>query len=287
MVMRMVEKIKKIYWGRIISISVVCTIVDMVFHGVGQKLGLVPDFQMPKSFLFNNPKLFVPALFITFLLTFGTLALMFNLIQEKLPGSRMAKGFRFGIAFWLLWVFGIFEWHFIYKSSWAYDLFNTAFVDGGFLFVVSVLAGRFIGTNSKGTAPMAKRGITAIVLITLFYLVGRYFNYSFFQLLSVYKPQPMETFLCLLGVGIWVGIMYLLLRSGLEGYSPLKRALWFGVLLFGTNWFYFVVFEPLLVEISMSDPVLRLVVDVVAVSAGVFVFEKFVHNKNCCRNDSG
>ena len=62
----------------------------------------------------------------------------------------------------------------------------------------------------------------------------------------------------------------------LEGDSPLKRALMFGLLIFGTNWWFFNQFELLLMEISWADPVLRVVVDVVMVALGVFVVEKFV-----------
>ncbi len=278
----------KIRWGRIIAIALILTVVDILLHDFGHRFGLEADYQaieMPSYTVQPNPlndkewaaKNFLPYLALTFVLAFGFLATIFSLIQEKLPGKRLAKGFRYGIAFWGLWALGILEWHYIYKSGWAYDFYNTALLDGGFLLVVSLLAARFLGTDSP-TLPeeKPKAGIAVVPIIAFLFLSGRYFNYSVFDIVSAEHVLPIQTFFCLLLVGTWIGIMYLLLNQALAGYSPLKRALWFAVVIFGTNWWFFAQFELLLMQISWTDPLLRVVVDVVTVGLGVFIFEKFV-----------
>jgi hypothetical protein len=189
----------------------------------------------------------------------------------------MAKGFRYGIAFWGLWATGICEWHYIYQSGWAYDLFNTAFLDGAFMLVVSLVAARFVGTDTPATAAGGSRaGIAVVPIVAISYIIGRYVNYAVFDIVNANHALPLQTFICLALVGIWIGIMYLLLAPAFAGCSAVKRALLFGILVFGTNWWFFAQFELLLMQISWTDPVLRVVVDIIAVALGVFVFEKFV-----------
>ena len=284
------EKVK-IYWGRIVAIVLILTVVDIFLHDVGQRCGLIPDFQaihMPAYTVEPQPlhdkewtgKVFLPFLALTFVLTFGFLATIFSFIHEKLPGTRMAKGFRYGICFWGLWAVGILEWHYIYNSSWAYDLYNTAFLDGAFLLVTSLLAARFLGTKSSPSqGEKAKAGILILPIIAILFLIGRYFNYSVFNIVSAQHVLPVQTFVCLLLVGIWIGIIYLLLEPALQGYSPLKRALWFAVIIFGTNWWFFAQFELLLMKISWTDPVLRVGIDIVMVALGIFIFEKFIRKE--------
>jgi hypothetical protein len=121
------------------------------------------------------------------------------------------------------------------------------------------------------------------LVTALAYVNGRYVAYAVIQVNSGYAVRPVATFLWTLGMGLAVGLMYGLLKQGLRGNSPLGRALWFGVVVFGIvrvmcNFFMPVVFD--MSFISFPVPILNYVfragVDILSVTAGVWLAEKYL-----------
>jgi hypothetical protein len=75
--------------------------------------------------------------------------------------------------------------------------------------------------------------------------------------------------------------MYLALRPGVRGKSPLAKAAFFGVVVFGVNIFLNDMFMPIPFDIGLlglgtftyEDMIVRTAVDVLSVVAGVYASE--------------
>lgn len=70
--------------------------------------------------------------------------------------------------------------------------------------------------------------------------------------------------------------MYGLLRSAVNNYSSVKKALIFGGLIFGIDWLLFNFFAILFVSISPWELLLQAGTDILLMIIGIFVYEKFV-----------
>lgn len=74
--------------------------------------------------------------------------------------------------------------------------------------------------------------------------------------------------------GIWIGVMYLLLRPGVAVKSPLFKAAFFGVVVIGIDLFMFTMFIPLVFETNILDLFVRVAIDIISVTVGVYICEK-------------
>lgn len=84
----------KTKWWKIVLSVVACILVDVILHRL-----FAPriEYNFPPS-VFVEKGLFLPAASVALILWFGTLAIVFALIQERLPGDRAMKGWRYAIA---------------------------------------------------------------------------------------------------------------------------------------------------------------------------------------------
>jgi len=141
--------------------------------------------------------------------------------------------------------------------------------------------------NSHSRSRSSRANTIAILCIALCYIVGRYFAYGILHIDSAYISNPLGTFLWTLGMGVWVGIVYCLLESGLRSTFPLYRAIIFSCVIYGIDWFMFTFTMPLLFEMNLLDILLRLIVDVLSVMIGVFFAEILIRRHLIMSTSSG
>ncbi len=128
--------------------------------------------------------------------------------------------------------------------------------------------------------------VFSIPIIAFSYFVGRYFIYAVIHINSGYFINEISTFYWTLATGFSIGIGYFLLRNGAKGNTTVSRALWFGCIAFGLYWALNNFFMPIMFDMSfikfsptIMNFVYRVVIDIIFVSFGIYVFEKSYSTK--------
>lgn len=229
----------------------------------------------------------IPIGFLLFgLLTFGLLAVVFVLIQDGLPGTRMKKGLTFGILFGFMWAIYLLEPVPHIEGLKLFETLAYPLADGITIILMGALLGRYAGTDSKGhekvqTGP----GHAALLTIPVFFIAGRMLNYNVFHIYSSYAARQFDTILWAASTGLWIGIMYLFLRPGIPGESPLLKATYFTFVIYGIDYLLFNFFMPLVFDyqilpvgslLSYADLSVRASMDILSMAAGVYFCEKFL-----------
>ena len=207
---------------------------------------------------------------------------LFVLIQDRLPGKKLTKGLTFSLAFGGMWFVYLLE--LVPHAPWQLpsSLYYPV-VDGITVGSLGLLLGMFMATDSRGqgTARITD-GVLALAAIPVLFLAGRLVSYNVLGIYSMYLSRPLDSLLWVVVMGTWVAIMYFLLRPGIAGKSPLLTAAFFGIVVFGINILLNDLFMPIpfdlslmgLGEFSYADLIARTAIDVLFVTAGVFIYEK-------------
>lgn len=258
----------KAHWWKILLAVLVSVLVDVILH-----MFFAPRIEYNYSpSIFIEIGLFLPAAGIGLIIWFGTLAIVFTFIQDNLPGTRVMKGFRYGVGFAGLCFLAIFEMCLIFDSPVADEL-RTSTTDGVSLLFLGLLLGRFVGTDSKHFGRQEKLKPVLFIVIPLTFLVGRYSGYSIVHIMSAYNEKPIPTFAWTIAIGLWISITYWLLKETSDK-PPMMQAVRFGILIFGTYWLIYNLFVLLFVDVSVLDVFARVIIDVFSVTVGIWVVNK-------------
>lgn len=227
----------------------------------------------------------IPIGFMLFgLLTFGLLEVVFVLIQDRLPGTRTKKGLTFGLLFGVMWSVYLLEPVPHIEGLPLFEVLAYPLVDGITIVSLGALLGRFAGTGSKGHKRVRISSSYAVLLaIPILFIAGRILSYNIFHIYSSYAARQFDTILWAAATGLWIGVMYLLLRPGIPAKSPFLKAIYFSVIIYGIDYFLFNLFMPLVFDyriwpigtlLSYADLFVRASMDVLSVAAGVYICEK-------------
>jgi len=254
----------KTYWWKILFVVFFSVLVDMVLHSLfAPRIGYNHS---PSVFIEKG--LFLPAAGIGLMIWFGTLTIIFALIQMNLSGTRMMKGLRYGTAFGVLCFLAIFEMSLIFNSPVADEL-RTSVADGISILLLGLLLGRLTGTDSHDVNWRTNLRCISIIIITLIFVAGRYFGYGVIHMMSAYSEKPFSTFLWTLSIGLWIAIMYWLIRETNQK-SSVVQAFRFGVQIFGSYWLIYNLFVLIFVKVSLWDVLVRVIIDVLSVTVGIW-----------------
>jgi len=255
----------KTNWWKIFLAVLVAVLVDVILHRL-----FAPRIEYNYSpSVFIEKDLFLPAAGIGLMIWFGTLAIIFTLIQINLSGTRIMKGWRYGIAFGVLCFLAIFEMSLIFDSPVANEL-RTSAADGISILLLGFLLGRLTGTDGHYVSRRTDLRWISIIVIPLLFTMGRYFGYGIVHIMSAYSEKPIATLLWTLSIGWWIAIMYWLLEETSQK-SFLVQAFRFGVQIFGSYWLIYNLFVLLFVRVSVLDVFLRVIIDVLSVTVGIWV----------------
>ncbi len=180
--------------------------VTIVFRLIAQ--GFMPadsDNLFPKSAIARAG--LIPVAFTLFgLLTYGLLAIVFILIQDRLPGTRMKKGLMFGLLFGGMWIVYLLEPLPHVEGSPLIDVLAYPAADGITLVLEGLLMGRFIAADSREYG--ISSNIVIIASVPIVFLAGRLLCYNVFHIYSSYATRSFATIIWAAATGIWIGIMY-------------------------------------------------------------------------------
>jgi hypothetical protein len=270
--------------------------ITTVFRLIAQ--GFMPadsDNLFPKSAIARAG--LIPVAFTLFgLFTYGLLAIVFILIQDRLPGTRMKKGLMFGLLFGGMWIVYLLEPLPHVEGSPLIDVLVYPAADGITLVLEGLLMGRFIAADSReyGTL-LISSNIVIIASVPIVFLAGRLLCYNVFHIYSSYATRSFATIIWAAATGIWIGIMYYFLRLGISEKSLLAKALYFGLIIFGIDYIMFNLFMPLVFEyqiwpigafLSYTDLFLRAANDIIFVTIGIYIYEKIISVKTYAINSN-
>ncbi len=246
----------------------ISVLVDVILHRL-----FAPriKYSYPPS-IFIERGFFLPVVSAALMVWFGTLSIIFNLIQTNLSGTKIIKGLRFGIAFAVLCFLAIFEMCLVFGSSLVDEL-CTSTTDGLSILLLGLLLGSLVGIDSRGPGRQMKLNQKSFIVIPLIFLIGRYFGYMIMNIMSAYSEKPIGTLLWTLGIGYWIAVMYWLLKETRER-SPMAQAVRFGVIIFGSYWLIYNSFVVLFLKLSIWNVFLRVIIDVVSITVGIWVTNK-------------
>lgn len=265
------EVMNKKRWLTLFLIVLAATIVRLALQLLMPSTGNTP---LPPSAI--NKAGLIPIAFTLFgLLTYGLLAVVFVLIQEGLPGKKMTKGLVFGLLFGMMWAVYLFEPLPFGAGASLVDTFSYPIVDGTTIVVLGLLLGGFVGTDSPGTGKVTiSFGTLTLLAVPVLFIVGRFLGYTVIHIYSFFTDRPLGTMLWAAETGVWIGVMYLLLRPGIAIRSPLVKAAFFSVVVVGIDLLMFNFFIPIVFETDIADLLVRTAIDIASVTAGAYICEK-------------
>jgi len=277
----MILQIKKNKALRFLVIVIMSTIVSVIFHQIHND-PLMNLAGKTQSFLITSG-MFPPVAFSSLAATFAIIGLIFLGIQKSMQGSKSKKGIFFGIAISGIWIIGMIEAHVLFSLSLFGEIY-TGFADSIGIFTMCYFLGKNFADDTLIDTPLKKdtpkTSYLAVPIITIMYILVRYFSYSILGIESAYIGNPVATFIWTLSMGGWIGIVYA--RMSLDMYrSPLKNALLLGGIIFGVVWIIFNLFAVLFIIVPVSDLILRSGFDMLAVILGVYFFSLFHTGKVC------
>ena len=213
---------------------------------------------------------FPPVAFASLVVAFCIMGFVFLAIQKTLHGTKLYKGTLFGVALGGMYLVGMFEVYVVYPVSF-FGEFYTGLVDGSGILLMSLLLGKYMAVDMPDGERPSRPVFPAIVIIPVIYVLIRYFSYAVLHIESSYSTEPLATFIWTLGMGCWIGFMYLLVGRGVRHENPVKQAMVFGGLVFGINWIIYNLFTLLFIKVPVLDLLSRSILDALAIIAGVYV----------------
>lgn len=230
-----------------------------------------PKYAVPVSDFVENGW-FLPVVIVLLLITYIALALIFQSIQERLPGTKLAKGLTFGIAFGGLMFISSPAMSLLFGSPLNAEL-RIGLVDGCAVCLLGLLLGQFTATDGGfRQKPMFAHAAISILVVGFVYFLLHFLIYL--ALPSLFPPiltQPTETLLWIFGVGMWIGLMNWLFQDAFSTGSFVRQTIGFTCVVFGIFSLLNTLFAPIFVVAPIAILLLNTVVGILCVGAGVWV----------------
>ncbi|MCP5073874.1 MAG: hypothetical protein GY947_11345 [Rhodobacteraceae bacterium] len=204
------------------------------------------------------------------------MTVFFSVVQQRWPGRGVMKGFIFATFLSVIWAIAfLMGWGFLGMSLQA-ALLNGV-IDWIGLAAAGLAIGAVMGTNTKGNATAISWPAVFLVSLVflLVYAIGAAVSASAFpasiDLLRL--PSRPIHFLLLFGLGVWSGLMFAVLRTGLPFANRWARAAFFAFGVFGHSWAWFHLF--FVIEFASVLPLVLTtgLIGAVSAFAGVMGYE--------------
>ena len=263
------------HW-KIAAIVAISCVIDIIAHMFAPGFSDILEFNE----LVNTCSIQLVAS-VYLLVVFSFIAIVFTVMQDSIPGTGLQKGLRYGLSVGGVWYLGIIETSAILGTDFVNESF-MALADVGPLVLMGLLLGVLTTTDEHqpeaiSDANEPKRIGVMLTVITIVFVLGRYFAYAIIGIESAYVDNAIGTLVWTVGMGVIIGIMYWLLSDGVKGSSITQRAVWFTVVTFGTNWIALMAFMPLMfVGFPIASMVIRIASDFVFLIAGILLAERIV-----------
>lgn len=257
-----------------VSIVLSSIILAMALHIMASNYSTTP--KVANWSFFVNVLGLQLTLVVWYFIAFGSIAFIFYMFEDKLPGVKSGKGLRYGISIGILWLWGMLEGVSLSGNPLINEFF-TGICDAIPILLMGLLLGIFTTkTNNIETTkkPFSLKTIFLPVFIfSTIFLVGRYLFYCTNIMKSGYRLSPYFTFVWTFLMGTCIGITYLLLGQATKSSSLIISAIKFGIIIFGVNWLVFVIFIPFIFKGTLVDSIVRITVDTLLVSLSYYISE--------------
>ena len=250
---------------KIISILLLCVLLDIFLHILTSSFGTMPD----------NPDLGFAATIMGIgttaslwaLLAFSVATFVYWRIRDRILGEGVGKGLRYGAAVALLWFLAMLEGVPLFGNPIIKEII-VGLSDAIPVLLLGVLLGLVTPKTNSGNYTEAlcpHQKCKVILLFTVFFSTGKYLAYSTGMIKSGIHGMPIETLVWTILMGIAIGASFVLLENNLNGTS-LKHKVWrFSFFIFGMNWAVFLIFMPLMFSGYLADVLFRIVLDTIFV----------------------
>ena len=236
----------------------------------------------PSVFVRNDIETIVFISYLTVALVL--LFLAFATIQHRLIGRRGIKGLVFGTVLGVLWALAFLSALEFFGTTLKAELINGV-VDIIPLALGGWFAGLILGTDTEGDGAPASSHLMAIPVIGIVFVV----IHSATLLLVddpagiparlMFTPHTAAGYLAVAALGGWVGVMYVVLRSGMPSSSIWAQSGVFAVVVFGHSWLWFNSFFNILYSEVLVHLLTMSLIDILAVFVGVFLYEQLVRHR--------
>jgi len=254
---------------RVPVVAIAGSAANMILHGI---LSPLQPADMPQTpGFFEAHGLLVPAICCWELLAFTAFALTFLLLEARMGSSSLVRGLLFGAAVGGLYFVGMFESVPLLGSSPVKEALMGVADLASFL-IAGLILGR-TGHHQTRSAPhlRALPGVVAVATITSCYLTGRLLAAALLGIRSAWVTRPLGTLCWTLSLGVWIGVMYILLEPALP-HRPLTRASSFAIGVFGATWLINHLFIGVAIGFSL-DLLERVAIDTVSVWIAVLMIQ--------------
>lgn len=203
--------------------------------------------------------------------TYSILSMMYLLIRDNLSGYKLVKGLKYGIACSIMWTSYLLEP--LPHVISLLDKVTYPIADSAALIVMGLLLGVFLSKNtpSKACDKRPSRMPYDVLLISSFFVVGRFIQYGYFKIYSSFEIEMVQTLLWVVLAGIAISFVVLWFDRFLPTQNKWKKALLTGLVLFGVDLFLFNFFAPLVLSADIPDLIIRTVVDTIAITVGLLI----------------
>lgn len=260
--------ITKARWKGILIAVIIATVVRIMLQP------LIPEGESTmEPSVIAAAGLLIPAFVVYALLTYTVIGYGFAMFEGGLPWSRSKKGLAFGSLFALIWVAYLYEPVPLGQGVSFIDSLGYPLADGLSMVLFGILLGRFAATDPRTDGERARP--QALLLVPAIMLVVRLFEYNVLHIYSSYGDRTLETVAWVALTGLIIGLAYTVLRPGVPSDRPAGRALAFGLFFYGIPIVLVNFFLLLALKVDVADLILRSLLDIVAVVAGVYLAERW------------
>jgi len=226
-----------------------------------------------------------------FILLFTHCAVSVRYIGLRTNASKLQTGIRFGIAYALIYIFGMQEIVLDYSpfSSWGFEFVRYQFLigigDGIPALLLCLIISYFTlkNNNQNKTIPTLNlaENIKVIAIIMFTFLLERLFFYQTGLINSECASYLLPCYIWTGMFGVMIGYIFVILYP-LLSYGA-DRALWVlplrFILTIGLNWTIFNSFMGLIIKGIMPQMLLRSGLDVVGLFLILIVLQKYILNR--------
>jgi hypothetical protein len=255
---------------KISSIVLVSIIFDIGLHALTSSYSNMPEtssFSIIAVFLGTELSATLWAI-----LSFSSSAFVFLKTTNIIYGNGLKKGIRYGSAIGLLWLLGMMEGVTIFGNP-LFNEFIIGLSDAIPIFFMSLLLGILVNKHEMSKSYHLKitpKDIYRIVTIATIFLLGRYIAYFSGIIQSGYIAHPSLTLYWTFLMSTCIGMIAVLILPFHDTISIKKKAIYFGLGIFGINWAAFLVFMPILFANYFTDVLCRMSIDIFLVTVGYY-----------------
>lgn len=237
--------------------------------------GLIRDLER-SMFVTTGMRMSAIAVYVAVLISM--MAVFFRLVQQRWPGRRGAKGLVFGASLGIIFSFGFFTGSAFLGTTLRADFLNSLVDLIGLAFagwLIGLAIGRDVPRSGHETwKPWLAALLVAVGFVSV-HALGAWLFAGLFTATAdlLLVPATFTQYALLAGLGMWVGVMYVMLRTGLPFHKTWARAAFFAFGVFGHCWTWFHVF--FVIEFAGVLPVLLLIglIGAVGVFVGALAYE--------------